>query len=131
MEDKATDIAFGSVTIGSYADFLMYASYGLMALALLGVLLGVVFKMATDPKSAVKSIAGVALIAAIFGISWVLADGAFTEEQQLVHMGLKRDQVTEATNISKLVGSGLYMFYILAAVTAIAAVFNSFAKVFK
>lgn len=54
-------------------NFGLYASIGLTILGIVAMILFAVFHLASDPKGAIKGIAGMAVLAIIFGIAYATA----------------------------------------------------------
>lgn len=108
-------------------DFGMYASIGLVIAGILAILLFGVSQMASDPKSAIKGIAGVAVLAVIFFITYSAADGEAT--------GAIARSVENAGGLSanalKLIGGAITTSIILSLTAAGAIVVAELLNFFK
>jgi hypothetical protein len=108
-------------------DFGMYASIGLVIAGVLAILSFGIAQMASDPKSAIKGIAGVALLGVIFFITYSMADGEATGAiaRSIENVG------GLSANALKLIGGAISTSIILSLVAAGAIVVAELVNFFK
>ncbi|MCB0661757.1 MAG: hypothetical protein KDC24_03375 [Saprospiraceae bacterium] len=115
--DKKEQFATGSFDFGLYASiFLTIIAFGLM------IAFGV-FQMATNPKGAIKGIAGIVAIAVIFLIAYNMGDGTVTEKWA------SDFDVTE--NVSRYVSGAMTTTLILGIIAVAALVISEVRNFFK
>ena len=104
-------------------DFAIYTAYILILIcAVTAVVFGIIH-LARDPKQALWSLLGVVIVSVVFGISYSISSGDFTFATM--------DRIDISPGGIKLVGAGLITFYLLAAITIIAAVVGEVVNFFK
>ena len=86
-------------------------------------ILGALFNMATNPKSAAKMGISFVLFVVVFGIAYSIAGNHLTSLQ------LEEYKITAST--SKLVGMGLYATYISFGIAVLVILYSSIVKAFK
>lgn len=104
-------------------DFGLYFMYALLIIAV--VVAFVVFpiiRAATSPASFLTSLYGIGALVVIFIISYSLSGSKVLPQWRV-------EGVTES--ISKLVGAGLIMFYIVLVIAVIGLIFSEINKAFK
>ena len=99
-----------------FTDFALPAAMWLTVLAAIAAIVLPLISLAGDPKSLIKTLAGIAFIAVVFFIGYAMAD---TDSAIAVRNGLD-------TGTVKMVGAMLNTFYILF-ILAIIAMVSSFA----
>lgn len=95
-------------------------------LIVLGVVLAVVFPLVnaiTQPKTLLKTSLGVVGVAVIFGIAFLLSDGALTPK--FIQYGV------ETENLSQAIGGAIKMVYLLMGLAAVGIVYTEFSKALK
>lgn len=101
----------------------LYIAYGLILIALLLSLGFPLVYMAKNPKEAKTALIGVAIVAVVFLVAYLIAPSEFyfhgIEKYNLVGSQLK------------LIGAGLNTFYILGAIAVIAAVYSEVSSAVK
>jgi heme A synthase len=104
-------------------EFGLYATYALLGISVLMILVFSISKIAGDPAGAKTGIIGLVGLAALLGISYVLSTGddATTLFEKL--------NITEGT--SHYVGAALFSFYLLGALTILAIIFAEVNRLFK
>jgi len=103
---------------------LMYAYVGIAAvLVIIAAILNIVLDYKRNPKSALKSIAGVGVLVLIMVVSYFVSSGAPVNV-----LGLE-EEVTTST--LKMVDMQLYTMYVLLAIAAILVICGNFAKKLK
>ena len=108
----------------SFTDNMMYWSYVLFIVATLGAVLFPIITLASDIKKAKSTLIGIAALAAVVGIAYVLASGALP-----TFHNAEKFNITES--ISKNVGTMLYTTYLLGAIAVIGILFTAVSKSFK
>lgn len=102
------------------ANYGIIICYILFAVATLAAILFPVIQLVQNPKNAKGALVGVGVLVVVVGISYALASDVPPS-----HL----EGVTAKT--AKEVGTGLYAFYILAAVAIVATVYSEVSKFFK
>ena len=92
------------------------AFFAAIALAILST----IFSIAINPASLKNAVIGIVIVAAIAGLSYVLADGS--------DFAMYKD-TDEST--SKLVSTGLNAFYIVGLLAVLSVVYSGVARIFK
>lgn len=105
------------------ADFLtnygILFTYLLLAIAVISAIGFPVFELLKNPKGAKGALLGLGLLVVVFGLSY-----AFSSDVNPSKMELSPGSV-------KLVDTGLFAFYILAAIAVGATVYSEVSKIFK
>ena len=105
------------------ADFMtnygIIICYVLFAVATLAAVVFPIIQLAQNPKNAKGALMGIGALVVVVGISFVLAADNNPSNME----------ITAST--AKQVGTGLYAFYLLAAVAIISVVYSEVSKLFK
>lgn len=102
------------------ANYGIIICYILFAVAALAAVVFPVLQLVQNPKNAKGALVGIGALVVVLGISYVLAsDVNPTKIEDLSAETVKR------------VGTGLYAFYILAAVAIVATVYSEVSKLLK
>lgn len=104
-------------------DFMLYASYFLIGVALVGSIVLPLIKSLDDPSSLIKSAVGIAALVVIFLIAYTVS-GSEVSADAAMRYGL-----TEST--SKLVGASLITMYLMGAIAVASILYSEIAKLFK
>ena len=83
-----------------------------------------IFQVATNPKGAIKGIAGLALIAVIFGIGWAMSGNEVLEVWDTKGFGI-------TPTISKYVGASVFVSIALLVLAAVGLVLSEIRNFFK
>lgn len=86
-------------------------SYILLSLAALGTIVASVLNIVHNPKAGIKTLISIVVILAIFGIGYAISKGEVTPTYEKYGV--------ETSNYSRLIDSGLYMFYALMAIAVV------------
>lgn len=105
-----------------WIDILLYVGYGLIFLAVGSAIIFPLIQGLKNPKGLVKSLIGVGALVVLFVIGYSLSSSAVTNSWAA-------KGITES--VSKLVGAGLIMFYIVLAAAAIGLIYSEVSKAFK
>ncbi len=105
-----------------WIDILLYIGYTLIAIAVGSAIVFPLIQGIQNPKSLVKSLMGVGALVVLFIIGYALSSSAVTTTWAA-------KGITE--NVSKLVGAGLIMFYIVLVIAALALIYSEISKAFK
>lgn len=95
-------------------------------LVALGVVLAIVFPLVnaiSQPKTLLKSGIGLLGVLVVFGIAYLLSDGALTPK--FVQSGV------ETETLSQAIGGAIKMVYLLMGIAAVGIVFTEFSKAIK
>ena len=95
-------------------------------LIVLGAVLAVVFPLVnaiSQPKTLLKTGLGIVGVAIVFGIAYLISDGALTP--RFIQYGVD----TEA--LSQLIGGAIKMVYLLMGLAAVGIIYTEFSKAFK
>ncbi len=104
-------------------QFFLYVSYVLVLVAVLGaVVLPIVIALTQNPKSLLKVLAGVAVLAVVFGISYGLSGNEVTAKYT-------EAGITEVS--SQVVGGALTMIYLLLGIALVGVVVTEITKLIK
>ena len=103
-------------------DFVLYLGYGLLVIAALASLILPLVSALGNPKSLVKTGAGVAILLVLYGISYALSGSEVTE----VYAKFGVD-----SSASKVIGGVLTTMYLLLFVVVIGIVYSEISKLFK
>jgi len=104
-------------------DILINFGIALIIAAAAVTILGALFNMAENPKTAIMMVFSLILFVVVFGISYSIADN------QLTALQLEQYDITATT--SKLVGMGLYATYISFGIAILVILYSSVVKAFK
>jgi len=96
----------------------LYLTYAMIAVAVIAAVVFPVIFIIQDPKKAKASLLGIAGLAVIFVLAYMLSSNELYKDVQ-------------NPTVSKLVGGGLIMFYIMFAGAIVAAIYSEVAKLFK
>lgn len=103
-------------------DFGLYLFYALLGIAILAAIGFSIANAMKVPGAFVKSLIGIGVLLALFGISYALSSSEVSTKNAA--LGL-----TESS--SKLIGAGLIMFYITLALSAVALIYSEITKALK
>lgn len=120
LEQKPLLIATGSELVGPGIT-LTVVLFVIAAIAMLGF---GIFQVATNPKGAIKGIAGLALIAVIFGIGWGMSGNEVLEVWDEKGFGI-------TPTISKYVGASVFVSLAMLALAALGLVGSEIRNFFK
>ena len=104
-------------------DILINFGIALIIAAAAVTVLGALFNMAENPKSAIMMLFSLILFVVVFGIAYSIAGN------QLSALQLEQYDITSTT--SKLVGMGLYATYISFGIAILVILYSSVVKAFK
>lgn len=104
------------------ANYGIVLTYILLAIATLAALVFPIMHLVTHPKKAKQVVIGLGALLAVYLIATMLASDEVTEHYA-------KFDVTATS--SKQVGTGLIVFYILAAAAVISAIYTEVAKMVK
>ena len=99
-------------------NFGLYLSYIMIGLAAIAAIVFPVVFLVQDPKKAKGSLFGILGLAVVFGISYIISGNELYTELQ--------DPI-----VSKLVGGGIIMFYLMFVVSILIAIYSEIARIFK
>jgi hypothetical protein len=105
-----------------WIDILLYVGYGLILVAVGSAIVFPLIQGVQNPKSLVKSLIGVGALVVLFILGYALSSSAVTTTWAA-------KGITEG--VSKLVGAGLIMFYIVLIVAALGLIYSEVSKAFK
>lgn len=105
-----------------WIDILLYIGYGLIFVAVGSAIVFPLIQGLKDPKSLVRSLIAVGALVVVFIIAYALSSSDVTN-------AWAAKGVTE--NVSKLVGAGLIMFYIVLIVAVLGLIYSEISKAFK
>ncbi|MFM7431043.1 MAG: hypothetical protein ACKO1F_14255 [Flammeovirgaceae bacterium] len=91
----------------------LYICYALFIIALLAAVLMPLLNAIKHPADLVKSLIGVVLLVALFGVSYALSGSEVTAKYTALGVN---------ASSSKLIGAGMIMFYVTLIVAAILAI---------
>jgi len=101
-------------------DIFLYISYALTIIAAIAAIAFPIVNAAGDPKSMIKSGAGVGALVVIFLVSWLISGDEYTA-YQASEFGI-------TAGLSKFVGGLLTMMYILTGIAIIGIIYTAFSK---
>lgn len=104
------------------SDYGLYTAYILTIIALIAAIVLPLISAASDPKSLVGSLGGLAAVAIIFFIGWSLASNEVTPEY--TEFGVD-------SSASKIIGGALITFYIMTGIAILGIIFSEIAKIFR
>ncbi|MBR2637358.1 MAG: hypothetical protein IKD40_00750 [Bacteroidaceae bacterium] len=117
--DNMSQVAAGMVTDPENLDLLMYWMYALLAICVLSVFIFTVIqffsKLKDDPKSALKGLISLVLLAALFAVAYAVSDDAPV---------MNNGKAFTDTDILKMTDVCIYVQYVLLAVAALCTVLN-------
>lgn len=99
-------------------NFGLYITYFLIAIAAVSAVVFPVIFLVQDPQKAKGSLFGIIGLAIFFGISYAISGNELYTDLQ-------------DPTISKLVGGGIIMFYLMFVVSILIAVYAEIARIFK
>jgi hypothetical protein len=99
-------------------DFGMYLSYIMIGIAAIAAVVFPVIFLIQDPKKAKGSLLGVLGLAVLFVISYFISGNE-------LYAGL------DSPFVSKLVGGGMIMFYLMFVISILSAIYSEIARIFK
>jgi hypothetical protein len=99
-------------------NFGLYLSYIMIGLAAVAAIVFPVVFLVQDPKKAKGSLLGILGLAIIFVISYAIS-------------GNELHPLLQDAFISKLVGGGIIMFYMMFVVSILIAIYSEIARIFK
>lgn len=103
-------------------DIGLFATYLLMAGAVLSAITWPLIHAIKSPKSATKSIIALGSLVVLFGVSYALTGSEVTKNQAALG-------ITETT--SKMIGAGLTMFYLALLASILGIVYSEINKALK
>lgn len=106
-------------------DYVLVAGYWIFGLALVATVAGFIYNTVINPQSIVKPAIAIVAIVILFFIGYSLATG----QEYTIKSGI--DTIVIGPEISKYVGGGLMVFYILLGIALVSVVFNEVSKFFK
>lgn len=106
-------------------NYVLEAGQWIFGLALLAIVAGAVYNAVINPQGIIKPAIAIVAIVALFFIGYSLADG----QEYTIKSGI--DTIVIDAEISKYVGGGLMVFYILFGIAVVSMVFNEVSKFFK
>ncbi len=104
-------------------DFGLYATYALMAICVLMIVVFGISKIAGDPAAVKSAIIGIGGLAVLVGLSYVLSTG---DDATTLYA---KQNITEGT--SHFVGASLLSFYLLGGLTLLAILYAEVTRLFK
>ena len=117
--DNMSQVAAGMVTDPENLDLLMYWMYALLAICVLSVFIFTVIqffsKLKDDPKSALKGLISIVLLAALFAAAYAVSDDAPV---------MNNGKAFTDTDILKLTDVCIYVQYVLLAVATVCTILN-------
>lgn len=99
-------------------NFGLYLAYIMIGLAAIAAVIFPVIFLVQDPKKAKGSLFGILGLAIIFGISYAISGNELYTDLQ-------------DPFVSKLVGGGIIMFYLMFVVSIVIAIYSEIARIFK
>jgi uncharacterized membrane protein len=103
-------------------DFGLYATYALIGVSVLLIVVFAITQIAKNPAGAKNAIIGIVAMVVLFIIAYVVADGSDAES-------FAGKNISEGT--SKQVGTGLIAFYILAGAAILSILYSEVTRLFK
>ncbi|MDH5598965.1 MAG: hypothetical protein OEY34_07565 [Cyclobacteriaceae bacterium] len=101
----------------------LWAAYVLFIVALISAVVLPLINAMSNPKSLLFSLGGIAILGVIFLVGWVLSGDEVTAKY--ISKGV------ESASVSKLIGGGLTMMYILFIIAVVGIVFSEINKALK
>lgn len=101
-------------------DIFLYFSYALTIVATIASIAFPLVNAAGDPKSLIKSGAGVGALVVIFLVGWLISGNDYTA-YQASEFGI-------TAGLSKFVGGLLIMMYILTGIAVVGIIYTAFSK---
>jgi hypothetical protein len=118
----AANAEVGQEAQNPFIQPIMVWCYGLVIAAVAATILFPLSHMFKNPKAAKSALVGLGLLLLVAGISYAMASGEVLKSYNAYN-------TTEAE--SKMVSTGLILFYLLAGGAVIAAVYSEVSKIFK
>lgn len=103
-------------------DLGFYVFYALLFIAVAATVVFPIFHMLKEPKALIQTGIGVAVLLALFGLSYALSGS---------EVNLKAAALGVTETQSKLIGAGLIMFYITLILSGLALIYSEINKAFK
>lgn len=101
----------------------IYATYALIGICVLAILIFAVTRIVTHPGAAKSALIGIVALVVLGGISYAISNGSDAN-------GLYADlEVTEGT--SHMVGTGLLTFYLLIGIAVLSIIYVEITRLFK
>lgn len=95
----------------------MYLAYIALAIAVVVTLIFPIVQMISNPKSAIKALIGIGVVVILGFVCYFVSSNELTVQQ------LEKYNITENTSV--LVGAGIYLAYVILALTVVATIFMS------
>ena len=106
-------------------DFGLYATYALIGICVVMILLFAIGRIAKNPAGAKSALIGIIGLAVLVGVAFALSTGTdVASNPKLAGM-----EITEET--SRQVGAGLMVFYILAGLAILSILYVEVTRLFK
>ncbi|MGB0176369.1 MAG: hypothetical protein ACPF9D_04330 [Owenweeksia sp.] len=105
-------------------DFGLYATYALIGICIVMILLFAIGRIAKNPGGAKSALIGIVGLAVLVAVAFGLSTGSDVTEPVFAKM-----QITEET--SRQVGAGLMVFYILAGLAILSILYVEVTRLFK
>jgi hypothetical protein len=125
--NMAKDMVGAFKKVGTTLDIFYYATYIIIGLAGLLVVVFAAFSIFTRPKAAKNGLIGVGILAVIIILSFLLS----TSKIDPVFVNKIADTVKVTPALSKQVGAGLIATYILGALSIVAIIYTAITKFIK
>lgn len=108
----------------NFTDNMMMWTYGLFIVSVASAVLFPIYTMITDFQKAKRSLLGVLALAVVVGIGYTLASSAIP-----TFHNVEKFNITES--ISKNVGTGLFVTYLLGGIAILGILYTEISKSFK
>lgn len=108
----------------SMADTVMYWAYILCGITVLLLIAFPIMFIIQEPKKGLVFLGAIVGFAVLFGISYLMADGEITDV-----VLFEKNSIT--AGISRVIGAGMIMTYILAALAVVGLVYAGISKAIK
>lgn len=113
-------------------DLGLYIAYALVGLALLAAILMNFINALKDPKTLIKSVAGIAVLGIIFLIGYSMAPDVLDAAAKTAFENAKIDVNAESTGRTfKLVGGAMTTTLVLVVIAVVGLVYSSVAKLIR
>jgi hypothetical protein len=118
------------MTQDQWIDLGLYASYVLIGIAIVAAV-GMNFANAlNDPKSLIKGLAGIVVLAAVFFIGYSMAPSEFGQSTAMAFESAKIDPAGESTgNTYKLVGGAMTTTLVLILIAVVGLIYSSVSRI--
>lgn len=100
----------------------LYTSYALMAIALIAAIVLPLINVLQSPGDLKKSLFAIVGMVVLFGVSYALAGSEVSADHAAKGI---------TANVSKLVGAGLIMFYLIMAIAVLGLIYSEINKAIK